>query len=179
MALYPELQKKAQAEIDTVVGPKRLPDFHDRPSLPYINTVVKESLRWSLISSLGMPFVSSLLLTSRRVLKVFPTCLLTTMNIMASIFLKGQLWSVIHGWYYDHWYLIPAFGFGRRSVNISFSKIDAHQIFPSICPGRHLADSSLYSVISCVLAVYDIEQPFYNQENTLNLKPEFTSGLVT
>ena len=57
MALYPEVQKKAQAEIDTVVGPKRLPDFHDRPSLPYINAVVKESSRWNLISPLGMPFV--------------------------------------------------------------------------------------------------------------------------
>ena len=57
MALYPEVQKKAQAEIDTVVGPKRLPDFHDRPSLPYINAVVKEASRWNLISPLGMPFV--------------------------------------------------------------------------------------------------------------------------
>ena len=48
MALYPEVQKKAQAEIDAVIGPNRLPDFHDRPSLPYINAVVKESSRWNL-----------------------------------------------------------------------------------------------------------------------------------
>ena len=41
MALYPDVQKKAQAEIDAVVGPNRLPDFHDRSSLPYINAVVK------------------------------------------------------------------------------------------------------------------------------------------
>ena len=41
MALYPEVQKKVQAEIDSVVGPNRFPDFHDRPSLPYINAVVK------------------------------------------------------------------------------------------------------------------------------------------
>ena len=46
MALYPEAQKKAQAEIDAVVGPDRLPNFEDRPSLPYINAVVKESMRW-------------------------------------------------------------------------------------------------------------------------------------
>ena len=43
MALYPDVQKKAQAEIDAVVGPNRLPDFHNHPSLPYINAVVKES----------------------------------------------------------------------------------------------------------------------------------------
>jgi hypothetical protein len=57
MALYPEVQKKAQAEIDAVVGPNRLPDFHDRPSLPYINAVVKETSRWNLVGPLGGPFI--------------------------------------------------------------------------------------------------------------------------
>ena len=57
MALYPEVQKKAQAEIDAVVGPNRLPDFNDRPSLPYINAVVKESSRWNLATPIGWPFV--------------------------------------------------------------------------------------------------------------------------
>jgi cytochrome P450 len=58
MALYPEVQKKAQAEIDAVVGPNRLPDFHDRPSLPYINAVIKESSRWNLVLPLGRFFVT-------------------------------------------------------------------------------------------------------------------------
>ena len=99
MALYPEVQKKAQAEIDAVVGPNRLPDFHDRPSLPYINAVVKESSRWNLVGPLGRPFVviHPSCYHSSRVPKVFPTCLLWTMNTMASIFRKGQLFSVMHG----------------------------------------------------------------------------------
>ena len=58
MALYPDVQKKAQAEIDAVVGPHRLPDFEDRPSLPYINAIVKESMRWHL----ALPLCASLLL---------------------------------------------------------------------------------------------------------------------
>ena len=58
MALYPEVQKKAQAEIDAIVGPNRFPDFYDRPSLPYINAVVKESSRWNLALPLGRPFVT-------------------------------------------------------------------------------------------------------------------------
>ena len=53
LALYPDVQKKAQAELDTVVGSNRLPDFHDRPSLPYINAVLKETLRWNLVAPLG------------------------------------------------------------------------------------------------------------------------------
>ena len=60
MALYPEVQKKAQAEIDAVVGSTRLPDFDDRPSLPYINAIVKESMRWHLV----LPLCASLLLSS-------------------------------------------------------------------------------------------------------------------
>jgi cytochrome P450 len=56
MALYPEVQKKAQAEIDAVVGPNRFPDFHDRPSLPYIDAIVKELTRWNLVAPLGRPF---------------------------------------------------------------------------------------------------------------------------
>ena len=61
MALYPEAQKKAQAEIDAVVGPDRLPNFEDRPSLPYINAVVKESMRWHVPAPLGAFLLSSVL----------------------------------------------------------------------------------------------------------------------
>ena len=63
MALYPEVQKKAQAEIDAVVGPSRLPDFHDRPFLPYVNAVLKESSRWNLVVPLGRPPVIIIIAT--------------------------------------------------------------------------------------------------------------------
>ena len=53
MAMYPEAQRKAQAEIDTVVGTHRLPDFNDRPHLPYVNALIKESMRWQLVIPLG------------------------------------------------------------------------------------------------------------------------------
>ena len=53
MILYPEVQKKAQAEIDAVVGPNRLPDFEDRHSLSYIDAIVKETMRWHLVVPLG------------------------------------------------------------------------------------------------------------------------------
>lgn len=46
MTLYPEVQRKAQAEIDAVVGNDRLPEFADRVHLPYINAVALEALRW-------------------------------------------------------------------------------------------------------------------------------------
>ena len=71
MALYPEVQKKAQAEIDIVVGPNRLPDFGDRPSLPYINAVIKEVMRWHLVVPLGEIFF--FIITIRR-LQLYHPC---------------------------------------------------------------------------------------------------------
>ena len=54
MTLYPEVQKKAQAEIDAVVGPDRLPSFSDRNSLPYIEALVKEIQRWNVVTPTGI-----------------------------------------------------------------------------------------------------------------------------
>ena len=47
MFLHPEVAKKAQAELDSVLGPglDRLPEFEDRDSLPYVGCVLKECLR--------------------------------------------------------------------------------------------------------------------------------------
>jgi len=53
MALYPEVQKKAQMEIDAVIGNNRLPEFSDRDALPYTNAIVKEAMRWQLVTPLG------------------------------------------------------------------------------------------------------------------------------
>lgn len=54
MTLFPDIQKRAQAEIDSVVGPDRLPSFADRESLPYVEAVVKEVFRWNPVAPLGM-----------------------------------------------------------------------------------------------------------------------------
>lgn len=46
LAKHPEVQKKAQTEIDRVCGPNTPPTFEDFDKLPYINCIVKEGLRW-------------------------------------------------------------------------------------------------------------------------------------
>lgn len=51
---HPEVQQRAHEELDTVVGRNRLPTFEDQESLPYINAVVKELLRWLPVAPLGM-----------------------------------------------------------------------------------------------------------------------------
>jgi cytochrome P450 len=53
MLVYPDVQRKAQAEIDRVVGRDRLPEMDDAPQLPYVQGVVNECLRWLPIAPVG------------------------------------------------------------------------------------------------------------------------------
>ncbi|KAL0954354.1 hypothetical protein HGRIS_003348 [Hohenbuehelia grisea] len=54
MTLYPEVLRKGQAEIDEIVGPHRMPMFSDCDKLPYINSILKEVLRWRPATPLGL-----------------------------------------------------------------------------------------------------------------------------
>lgn len=46
MALHPDVQKRAQAEIDEVIGHDRLPEVADRQTVPFVTAVIKETMRW-------------------------------------------------------------------------------------------------------------------------------------
>ncbi len=54
MVLFPDVQKRIQAELDAVVGRTRLPTFEDRASLPYLEATIKESLRFHPPLPLGI-----------------------------------------------------------------------------------------------------------------------------
>ena len=54
MALYPDVQKKAQAELDLHVGSKRLPTFEDYSILPYVRAIILECMRWHAAVPLGV-----------------------------------------------------------------------------------------------------------------------------
>lgn len=59
MILFPEVQQKAQEEIDRVVGTGRLPEVADRPNLPYLNAMVKEVLRWHPVAPMCLPHMTT------------------------------------------------------------------------------------------------------------------------
>jgi len=51
--LHPEIQIRAQEEIDAVTGRERLPAFEDRPRLPFVEAICREVLRWKPVLPLG------------------------------------------------------------------------------------------------------------------------------
>ncbi|OJA10012.1 hypothetical protein AZE42_11863 [Rhizopogon vesiculosus] len=59
MILFPEVQEKARAEIDSVIGKDRLPTFGDRDSLPYIEAIICETMRWHSPLPLGVPHTTT------------------------------------------------------------------------------------------------------------------------
>ena len=57
MTMHPEIVRLAQRELDGVTGGERLPDFSDKPQLPYVSAVMKEVLRWNTPNPLGTVFL--------------------------------------------------------------------------------------------------------------------------
>ena len=55
MTVYPDVQKAAQEEM----GRDRLPTLADREHLPYIEAVVKETLRWHPVAPMSLPHTST------------------------------------------------------------------------------------------------------------------------
>ena len=53
MALHPEVQRLGQTEIDKVIGNNRVPSISDRPSLPFVEAIMREVLRWNPVTNLS------------------------------------------------------------------------------------------------------------------------------
>ena len=66
-----QAQRRAQAELDIVLGPLRaadgapgqLPDMSDEPRLPFVTAIVRESLRWMPVTPLVRFFSYSFVLS--------------------------------------------------------------------------------------------------------------------
>ncbi|KAG1825404.1 cytochrome P450 [Suillus variegatus] len=169
MVLYPDVQRRAQAEIDSVVGRDRLPTFEDRPSLPYIESVLRETLRWQPIGPLGVAHAS----VSDDIYDGYfiPKGTIVMCNAWgitrdekrypdASCFIPERFLDVNGALTDDN----PAgyiFGFGRR-----------------ICPGRYTADASVWSAIVTMLATMKFSSAKDDQGKVIEFTPQFTTGLT-
>jgi hypothetical protein len=57
MTRWPDVQKRAQQEIDAAVGEDRSPAWEDYEKLAYVAAIVKESMRWRPVVPLVFPHV--------------------------------------------------------------------------------------------------------------------------
>ncbi|KAA1465965.1 cytochrome P450 [Dentipellis sp. KUC8613] len=179
MTLFPEAQRKAQAEIDAVVGHDRLPNFHDRERLPYVDALVKEVLRWNPVVPLGVPH------------RLMEDDIQDGLFIPKGSIVMPNIWKFLHD---EQTYKNPmdfdparfiasegkeaeldphelSFGFGRRICPGGFGINDDD-------PGLNLADASVYISCAMALAVFDISKKI---ENGVVVEPvnDYTSGTIS
>ena len=91
LVLHPGIQERAQAEIDTIVGRKRLPKFEDRPRMPYIDAICRELVRWRMVTPLGMRFLCDIWVSHLTVCQLYHTRLQRTMYTRGTSFPEVSL----------------------------------------------------------------------------------------
>ncbi|KAJ1310605.1 hypothetical protein OPQ81_009136 [Rhizoctonia solani] len=144
MMLHPEIQQKAQAELDNLIGYSRLPLMEDRHQLPYVNRLIQELLRWCPVLPTGVPHAT----TDDDIYQGF--------RIPKGAIVFANIWAMSRN---ENVYRnpekfdpdrfldpsvpsCPVFGFGRRE-----------------CPGNHFAESSIFIIIASLLAVFNFRIP--------------------
>ncbi|KAK2460238.1 hypothetical protein APHAL10511_007627 [Amanita phalloides] len=169
MAMHPAAQRRAQAEIYRVVGVDRLPTYDDRPSLSYIDALLRETLRLMPVVPLAVPHVTS----KDDVYKGFfiPKGTLVLPNLWAIS--RDETMYENPGVFNPDRFLNPdgtlnedrtdvAYGYGRR-----------------ICPGRFMANDVLWMMMATVLSTYNISKAKDENGIEIDINPEFSSGLTS
>lgn len=168
LLMNPVVLKKAQAEIDAVVGSDRLPNFEDRERLRYIDFIVQEAFRWAPLSPLGVPHRSieddtyngmfipagTTIYANARAM-----CYDETMYKNPSKFNPDRFTPREEGGEGEPFAQGP-FGFGRR-----------------ICPGSHLAAASVWMILTTILRTMDILPAVDKDGKEIYPVPALSNGL--
>ncbi|KAJ6549908.1 cytochrome P450 [Mycena capillaripes] len=170
MIANPEAQRRAQVEIDSVVGNDRLPNFTDEASLPYVSAIVKEVLRWRVVTPIAFPH------------RVTVEDEYRGYRIPVGSQVIGNVWAILHDetvypnpeTFKPERFLLDgklnpairdpesvAFGFGRR-----------------MCPGRHMVLSTLWLTVASVLAVFKIKHFIDENGEVVEPEYEYPSGFI-
>ncbi|KAI0633841.1 cytochrome P450 [Trametes polyzona] len=174
MAMYPEAQAKAQAELTAVVGRARLPTSTDQESLPYVRALIKECLRWLPVGPLVLPHFTT-------ESDVFRGYYIPKGTVQTSVRWR-MAFSRDSKNYQDADAFVPerflkdgthnpdvldpmafVFGYGRR-----------------ICPGIPLAEASLFALISTILHTFTISAPLDAETGVpVKLECKVTGSTIT
>lgn len=175
MTLHPDVQRRAQVELDSVIGEswQRLPTFADRPNLPYIDAIVLEVLRWHPAVPLGLAHR----LSQDDVYRGY--------YFSQGTVFWANIWTMLHDeiifpdpsrfmperYLDEHGRLksmsrfedpaVIGFGFGRR-----------------ICPGMHFAHNSIFIAIARMLYVFNFTKAVDKNGNEITPEVEY-SGFIS
>ncbi|KAF7365150.1 O-methylsterigmatocystin oxidoreductase [Mycena venus] len=177
MAVNPSIQKKAQVEIDTVVGTHRLPEFEDRQSLPFVEALYREVMRWRPVLPLGVAHATSThdvyngYFIPKGIIFPWPQ---THINSVSRAMTRDEcIYPEPECFNPDRFFTadgrlnnddtVLAFGFGRR-----------------ICVGRHHADATVWAAMVSVLATFNITKAKDSTGNEIDIDPNnYSDDLIS
>ncbi|KAG0706122.1 cytochrome P450 [Suillus ampliporus] len=168
MILHPHIQEKAHNIVESVVGTKRLPTFQDRASLSYVDAILRECLRWHPVFPLAIMHAA----VESDVYEGYyiPKGATITPNVWAMCHNEEKYPNASE--FNPDRFLHPdgtltddtvsmVWGFGRR-----------------ICPGRHLAEASLWSAMASLLAVFKFSKAKDETGKEIEIEPRWHGGIT-
>jgi len=168
MATHPEVQKRAQAEIDSVLKAGALPTLADRANLPYIGCLLKELQRWRPVVPLAVP---------HRLMED---------DYYGGYFLpKGSIifpnaWAISQD---EANYKDPTRFWPERFEDPETAELDSYKYAfgwgRRICPGMNLADATIFITVASILATFDIGKPRDKDGNEVEPEASYGPGLVS
>ncbi|KAJ3568619.1 hypothetical protein NP233_g5596 [Leucocoprinus birnbaumii] len=172
MLQRPDVMKKAQKEVDQVVGNDRLPEASDMPHLHYLSAVIKETLRWNPVAPMGVPHCTS----EDDVYNGYyiPKGCAVFANAYAMLYdddvfpnpseFKPERFIGEDGRMRDDMpdpEIVVTFGFGRR-----------------ICPGAHIARSTLFMAAASLLHLFNITHAVNEHGKEIKVEPQFKQASI-
>ncbi|KAH9888083.1 cytochrome P450 [Cubamyces lactineus] len=171
MVLNPEVQVRAQKELDRVVGSDRLPEHSDRPNLPYVEAILKETLRWYNPVPLGVAHRC----TEDNVYRGW--------RIPEGATVMFNVWAMLHD---ENVYPDPEAFHPERFLKGGAPNMDVMQpevltfgVGRRVCPGKHFADDALFISIASILHVFTITHALDAQGVPIPVKAEVASGFLS
>ncbi|KAG2065417.1 cytochrome P450 [Suillus decipiens] len=158
MVLYPDIQTQARAEIDQAVGYDKMPCLNDRASLPYLDAILLEVLRWHAIIPLGIPHATS------------------NDDVYDGYFIpKGSKLAISR----NEDVFPNALRFDpSRHLTVDGKLKDSDPFVNHYGFGRWFAENSLWTAAAAILAVLRIDHAKDSNGHMIEVKPEFGTGMV-
>ncbi|KAF7288359.1 Cytochrome P450 [Mycena chlorophos] len=150
MALYPAIQRKAQTEIDDLLGAPggKFPTFEHKASLPYVEAVLREVLCWRPVLPLSVPHATSA--EDDYGGYFIPKETTVVMNIWALTHEESTYGSDPNAFNPDRFLKPDGTLLEANHTSLAFG------LGPRICPGRFYAEDVLWLTFVSVLAFFDI-----------------------
>ncbi|KZT69372.1 cytochrome P450 [Daedalea quercina L-15889] len=168
MVLHPGAYKKAQEEIDRVIGNSRLPTLDDRQDLPYIDCILKETYRWHVPAPLGLPHYT----TEDDEYEGY--------HIPKDTSVMVNIWSICRdARFWDE----PDVFRPERFLEADTQTLDPRNIVfgygRRLCPGRLFGDTTLFLAIANMAATLDIRKVRDTEGREITPKASFLDSFIS